>query len=594
MKPTFKTTAVAILVALGVTGCSSDKNRETAETPAIPTNNQIQQEAKAKSSQDAKVKSEAEREAKEEQARKAQEAADKAKEAEAKAKAEKEKAEQEVKVKAEAERKAQEEKEKADLAAKQAADAKAKAEAEAKAKADAAAKAKTDAERKAKEEEARKAKEAADKAKAEADKKAAEAAAKANAEKKAAEEKARLEREAKEKEITAKKAEEERIKAAEKARLAEQEKKRLEAEKLAKEKANKEQERIDAELAKMPHIKGDPNTKRVVEIGVSRINDIRDNEPTLSTNSLYSRSKSYVNEIKLPDGYPSRTTEHSVTLDDYRNVNRSEQYLNLTQISENDIRNGGTYLGEHSGKISGDDKTRLKVIELEKIKEGDRVLQAKKVQVDNNNEINYTFHNQAYSSYGALFTNEHDVRLFYYSNPTKYKDTYNKVNQYEVKYIDSLSGDVTYKGNVIASVNRGIKGTAITLRELPKYDGTVTINAHFDKFLSKNTASGYIDSNTVGRIDLRDGKENSVFMSDSPFSQGQGELSIFARANTKDGKAAGIYKARFSGPEANEVTGIVDLEFKGVKENGYYKLGEDGQNIITEYNAVFGATKQPK
>ena len=83
-------------------------------------------------------------------------------------------------------------------------------------------------------------------------------------------------------------------------------------------------------------------------------------------------------------------------------------------------------------------------------------------------------------------------------------------------------------------------------------------------------------------------------MSDSPFSQGQGELSIFARANTNDGKAAGIYKARFSGPEANEVTGIVDLEFKGVKENGYYKLGEDGQNIITEYNAVFGATKQPK
>lgn len=42
MKPDFKTTAVAILVALGVTACKSDTKRETA---AMQINQQAQQAA---------------------------------------------------------------------------------------------------------------------------------------------------------------------------------------------------------------------------------------------------------------------------------------------------------------------------------------------------------------------------------------------------------------------------------------------------------------------------------------------------------------------------------------------------------------------
>ncbi|MEG9529974.1 hypothetical protein [Mannheimia indoligenes] len=196
MKPTFKTTAVAILVALGVSACSSsnDSNKPVSSaTLSSPSENQTNSEA-AKAQLE-KAKAEAEKKAKEaEQAR--LEAEKKAKQAaDAKAKQEAEQAQAEAQKKAQAAEQARLEAEKkaAELKAQQAAE---KARLEAEKQAQAAEQARLEAEQKAKQAADAKAKQEAEKARLEAEKKAKEAEqARLEAEKKAAELKAQQEAE---------------------------------------------------------------------------------------------------------------------------------------------------------------------------------------------------------------------------------------------------------------------------------------------------------------------------------------------------------------------------------------------------------------
>lgn len=127
MKFQVKTTALAILVSLGVVGCKSNDTPNQVVEPT-PANQASKTDAEKKAEADAKAKATAEAKAK---------------------------AEAEAKAKAEEAKRLEEERKKAEAEAKKLTDAKAKAEAEAKAKAAAEAKAKADAEAKRKAEEAK-------------------------------------------------------------------------------------------------------------------------------------------------------------------------------------------------------------------------------------------------------------------------------------------------------------------------------------------------------------------------------------------------------------------------------------------------------
>ncbi|MDY4712165.1 hypothetical protein [Actinobacillus minor] len=175
MKFQVKTTALAILVSLGVVGCKSNDTPNQVVEPT-PANQASKTDAEKKAEADAKAKATAEAKAK---------------------------AEAEAKAKAEEAKRLEEERKKAEAEAKKLTDAKAKAEAEAKAKAAAEAKAKAEAEAKRKAEEAKRLEEERKKAEAEA-KRLAEEKAKADAEaKRKAEEAKRLEEERKRKEAEA-------------------------------------------------------------------------------------------------------------------------------------------------------------------------------------------------------------------------------------------------------------------------------------------------------------------------------------------------------------------------------------------------------
>lgn len=571
MKPNFKTTAVAILVALGVSACKS--NDPEVSKPSTPTNNQAQQQAKAKAEQEAKAKAEREAKAKAEQ--------------EAKAKAEQAaKAEQEAKAKEEAARKAQEEankakaeKEKADAAAKQAAEAKAKAEQEARAKEEAARKAR-EAEEKAKADKAK----ADEIAKAEADKKAAEAKAKADAERKAAEDKARLEKERAE---AAKRAEEERIKAAEREKLSAQEKARLEAEKLAKEKIenekNAEKARVEKELAQIPVV---GNKKWNPEIKINR--DGRINSDMIET---VSREIDVYDWIKYPAPYESADYRSSPFWTTDKNVK-----INLNEQTQKDIENGGQYLGKHEGTWSSPAVNGfVATAEAKAAPSNNKALKGASVD-RKSKDINYMYINNPYSTYGVIFTNQHDQRLFYAAVDTdNYGKLYEKVNNTdELNYVDSLKGNVTYQGDVVAVVSRGIVGSNASIQELPKVDGKVTLNAYFGDFAEENSVEGKLESNTIGTVNLLPSRPKT----DTNFGGYLEQLDSNNRNKIRNDWGS-YYNGEFVGKEAQEVVGVVNINSYNNHNNydsskGGYLADKDGKNPVVGYKAVFGATKQPK
>ena len=585
MKPDFKTTAVAILVALGVTACKSDTKRETA---AMQINQQAQQAAD-------QSHLEAEQKAKDEAARKAKAA----------------------------EEKARIEKEKAELAAKHAAEAKAKAEQEAEEKAQ--EQARLDAERKAQEEAARKAKaaeekarlerEAAEKAalakKAEADRLKAEAEAKAQEqarldaerkaqeqaerEAKAAEEKARLEREAAEKEVLAKKAEADRLAAEEKARLEEE---KLAKEQLEKE-ANKEKVRIEAELAQIPMAGKIP--------WEFKLNIMNAQEPNLFIE--YSMVDTAQDLVSLPEPYKGQTLRYNSPFETLPLLD-SDHKINFTEITKKDIHNGGKYLGKHEGSWS-DPAINGVIVTTENRVTNDKVLNGAYIGKeepldgisidDKSNTINYIFINNPYSTYGVLFTNEHDQKHFYKGIKTQiYGSLYERVNEdtSEIKYIDSLKGDVTYKGDVIATITRGVPGSEYgTIQDLPKVDGKITLNAHFGSFKEENSIKGQLVSDTVGTIDLLPTTPHQTYTNTHYGNTFSGKVEKLD--NGKD-MILGGYKGALVGKDGQDIVGQVGFKYYldyvsgSYDPNWKFQADKDGKNPIAQYDAVFGATKQPK
>ena len=552
MKPTFKTTALAILVSLGATACLSTSSSNNQQPKQVqPTNPNSQSKPNV---QNNSKKSEAEQKAAEEKAKAEREAQQKA--------AEQKRLEEEAKIKAEEAKKAKDLEEKARL------------EREAKEKAE---------EAKRLEEERIK----------------AEQKAKLEEENRQRLEKECLEREAKEKAEETKRLEEERIKAEQKAKLEEENRQRLERERLEKERLEKEKQssvdtRVQSELNKIPKV-GDKKWNSYVSIH------------HLETKSNSEYTESYVGRrgisVHLPKPYEGKLLGDRTPFE----LTDKNVSINLTNVTENDIKKGGQYLGPHSGTFTDPSVDGVRALAVESIND-----EATAVKIDEDNKnIDYLFINTPYSTYGALFTDEYNAGLFAIAPSTSnYGPLYEYVNDTtELKYTSDLLGDVTYSGDVIAYITRGKPHTTIEYIEKPKVDGKVTLNAHFGKRIEHNTVKGVIHSDTVGDIQLNEmgmrmSRDGGAFFQPDTGVKG---FSIGTKYTGEEGEAVrldennipalkGKYRAAFAGKDAADIIGQVLLEpnYDFKDENGRYLENRNKKGILTEYHAVFGATKQPK
>ena len=552
MKPNFKTTALAILVSLGATACLSTSSSNNQQPKQVqPTNPNSQSKPNV---QNNSKKSEAEQKAAEEKAKAEREAQQKA--------AEQKRLEEEAKIKAEEAKKAKDLEEKARL------------EREAKEKAE---------EAKRLEEERIK----------------AEQKAKLEEENRQRLEKERLEREAKEKAEETKRLEEERIKAEQKAKLEEENRQRLERERLEKERLEKEKQssvdtRVQSELNKIPKV-GDKKWNSYVSIH------------HLETKSNSEYTESYVGRrgisVHLPKPYEGKLLGDRTPFE----LTDKNVSINLTNVTENDIKKGGQYLGPHSGTFTDPSVDGVRALAVESIND-----EATAVKIDEDNKnIDYLFINTPYSTYGALFTDEYNAGLFAIAPSTSnYGPLYEYVNDTtELKYTSDLLGDVTYSGDVIAYITRGKPHTTIEYIEKPKVDGKVTLNAHFGKRIEHNTVKGVIHSDTVGDIQLNEmgmrmSRDGGAFFQPDTGVKG---FSIGTKYTGEEGEAVrldennipalkGKYRAAFAGKDAADIIGQVLLEpnYDFKDENGRYLENRNKKGILTEYHAVFGATKQPK
>ena len=552
MKPTFKTTALAILVSLGATACLSTSSSNNQQPKQVqPTNPNSQSKPNV---QNNSKKSEAEQKAAEEKAKAEREAQQKA--------AEQKRLEEESKIKAEEAKNATNLEEKARLE--------------------------------------REAKEKAEEAKRlEKERIKAEQKAKLEEENRQRLEKERLEREAKEKAEETKRLEEERIKAEQKAKLEEENRQRLERERLEKERLEKEKQssvdtRVQSELNKIPKV-GDKKWNSYVSIH------------HLETKSNSEYTESYVGRrgisVHLPKPYEGKLLGDRTPFE----LTDKNVSINLTNVTENDIKKGGQYLGPHSGTFTDPSVDGVRALAVESIND-----EATAVKIDEDNKnIDYLFINTPYSTYGALFTDEYNAGLFAIAPSTSnYGPLYEYVNDTtELKYTSDLLGDVTYSGDVIAYITRGKPHTTIEYIEKPKVDGKVTLNAHFGKRMEHNTVKGVIHSDTVGDIQLNEmgmrmSRDGGAFFQPDTGVKG---FSIGTKYTGEEGEAVrldennipalkGKYRAAFAGKDATDIIGQVLLEpnYDFKDENGRYLENRNKKGILTEYHAVFGATKQPK
>ena len=515
MKPTFKTTALAILVSLGAVACSSTSPSNNQQPKQVqPTNPNSQSKPNA---QDKSKKSEAEQNAEEEKAKAEREAQQKA--------AEQKRLEEEAKVKAE---------------------------------------------------EAKKAKDL--------------------------EEKARLEREAKEKAEEAKRLEEERIKAEQKAKLEEENRQRLERERLEKEKQSSVNARIKAELDKMPKT-SDGKIKAWGNGWINKDEDKGYSEGYYEILSSYSYSSfPLVTQLLTPND-----NSIDVLTEQYPGKDR----VLLSEITANDIQKGGEYLGVHKGSYTT--KTTLpKVIELDdkSFEHGSDKLIIKKADY-NNKDVNYLFINNPYSSYGALFVDQHRSELFAQplfgagSDSDFLSGSYMKGNTSYNN--ESLQGKTfTYKGNIIARTVRAIPKTNVVVIDEPKVDGDITFKIEFAKRYSARMFDGVINSKVLGNnikfnMDPEKGNYPHIFAEhkrdEKPFDSDY-NYHIAMKAEVVDKNATDVvghidYVIRDTSFTSKTGKDISVTYFDEKEERKLYS-DDIPKNGLIKYQGVFGATKQPE
>lgn len=508
MKPTFKTTALAILVSLGAVACSSTSPSNNQQPKQVqPTNPNSQSKPNA---QDKSKKSEAEQNAEEEKAKAEREAQQKA--------AEQKRLEEEAKIKAE---------------------------------------------------EAKKAKDL--------------------------EEKARLEREAKEKAEEAKRLEEERIKAEEKAKLEEENRQRLERERLEKEKQSSVDARVKSELDKMPKT----SDGKIKAWGNGWI----DEENHIETLFGYSFSSfPVVTRLLTPDENPIKVLTRP---------NPGEDRVPLSEITANDIQKGGKYLGVHEGSYTT--KTVLpKVIELDdkSFEHGSDKLIIKKADY-NNKDVNYLFINNPYSSYGALFVDQHRSELFAQplfgagSDSDFLSGSYMKGNTSYNN--ESLQGKTfTYKGNIIARTVRAIPKTNVIVSDEPKIDGDITFKIEFEKRVGSRMFDGVINSKVLGnniKFNMHHdgapaiGKFIDYKTYEKPFDPDY-NYNIDMGAEITDKNATDVVGfinySIVEGSHMSKTGRILNPTYFDEKEERRLHSDDIPKNGLIKYQGVFGATKQPE
>ena len=261
-------------------------------------------------------------------------------------------------------------------------------------------------------------------------------------------------------------------------------------------------------------------------------------------------SYNYEKESTLEDHTEWRTS--NVKHDKVQNTlsstfDNSSKSFNLNALSKNQ-------LGKHEGTIDANGY----------------VLSAYNGPKPLKGELKYDFVNQPYSSYGVVYSSEerngnHDFEKLFY-----------------LAVVDGKSSDLvnaTYNGKVFAKVKLSNSDEERYARTTIGEDGDVTLNVQKNSS-GKFEMSGNINSTTVGRIDLSQPKEIK-------------ENKVNGHVDFGD-EAGGSYSATIS-KNGSDIVGHVD--YIRDKASGLIPTveGKDGEiKYLFGYEAVFGATKQPK
>ncbi|OOF86325.1 hypothetical protein [Rodentibacter ratti] len=259
--------------------------------------------------------------------------------------------------------------------------------------------------------------------------------------------------------------------------------------------------------------------------------------------------------------------------------------LDFYQIAKQDKNNPNIY-GWHEGAIEneGIQGIEIKGLEFTNSSNGHNITQAIYPE-----KFNYIFKNTPYATYGALFTNEHDVMIFTTRGSSaivgesedaysigKYRVNNKGVTTNRIDFVDEVKGSATYKGEVLAHTleSRSNNGTPFEYhRSLPFNDGEITINAHFGTRPEDSFTTATLNSKTLG---VQQFDKSRMEISDKRNIE-------FSRTNSSGVRVEGI----FIGKNAAEAVGSISYDSGAVYEgNNTYRS--------SKYEAVFSAEKQPK
>ena len=353
-----------------------------------------------------------------------------------------------------------------------------------------------------------------------------------------------------------------------------EEKARLERE--AKERAEEakrlEEARIQAELNKMPKT-------------------TRDIKNTGWLSNLYFPDR-YSTYEKLPELIIPREAEEDTDIDIKEAIKNDIQEAIKNDIQEaikNDIQKGGKYAGLHKGSYKSTTGLDYPKIELDdkSFEHGSQKVIAKKIDYKNK-DINYLFINNPYSSYGALFVDRLNSKLFVESftdQNSNFKAGYYIKDGVEYN-MESLQGKTfAYKGNIIAIAQRAIPNTGVTVSDEPTVDGDITFKIKFKEKADSNELSDVvINSKLLGndiKLKITDWEEKRNCHFNTICRGDYGDESIIYQTMSLD----------IVDKDANDVVGNVFFGFNQADENGLYpnKLPKNG---LKSYFGTFGATKQ--